>query len=154
MESIVFKKLRGSEAALTYNFFCESLITSLHTLAHVMEDADMAVPEKFNNIVDSLSDMGTNLLQDYQDDELDLGRFKEEFLDFYDLNFAVSDELATTIIGHDDVTYYYMIYMQGTYIFFPNMLEAFSADIEDERIIPFLNQWSQEFQQLSGSKGC
>ena len=92
-----------------------------------MEDADMAVPEKFNNIVDSLSDMGTNLLQDYQDDELDLGRFKEEFLDFYDLNFAVSDELATTIIGHDDVTYYYMIYMQGTYIFFPNMLEAFSA---------------------------
>lgn len=32
MESTVFTNLRGSEGALTFNFFCESLITSLHTL--------------------------------------------------------------------------------------------------------------------------
>ena len=36
MESTVFTNLRGSEGALTFNFFCESLITSLHTLTHVM----------------------------------------------------------------------------------------------------------------------
>ena len=50
MESTVFTNLRGSEGALTFNFFCESLITSLHTLTHVMEDAGLAVPDNVGEI--------------------------------------------------------------------------------------------------------
>lgn len=50
MESTVFTNLRGSEGALTFNFFCESLITSLHTLTHVMEDAGLAVPDNVGDI--------------------------------------------------------------------------------------------------------
>lgn len=54
-------------------------------------------------------------------------------------------------MSHDDLQYYYYVYMQGLYIFFPNMLEAFNADIEDEKIIPFLDELANEFRQLAGS---
>ena len=53
MESTVFTNLRGSEGALTFNFFCESLITSLHTLTHVMEDAGIAVPDNVGDVADA-----------------------------------------------------------------------------------------------------
>ena len=137
MESTVFTNLRGSEGALTFNFFCESLITSLHTLTHVMEDAGIAVPDNVGDVADALGEMGS--------------RFKDEILDFYDLNFAVNDALTSAIMSHDDLQYYYYVYMQGLYIFFPNMMEAFNADIEDEKIIPFLDELANEFRQLAGS---
>ena len=99
MESTVFTNLRGSEGALTFNFFCESLITSLHTLTHVMEDAGLAVPDNVGDIADALGEMGSHLMEDYQRGELDLDRFKDEILDFYDLNFAVNDALALAIMS-------------------------------------------------------
>ena len=151
MESTVFTNLRGSEGALTFNFFCESLSTSLHTLTHVMEDAGLAVPDNVGDIADALGEMGSHLMEDYQRGELDLGRFKDEILDFYDLNFAVNDALALAIMSHDDLQYYYYVYMQGLYIFFPNMMEAFNADIDDAKIIPFLDELANEFRQLAGS---
>lgn len=141
MESTVFTNLRGSEGALTFNFFCESLITSLHTLTHVMEDAGLAVPDNVGDIADALGEMGSHLMEDYQRGELD----------FYDLNFAVNDALALAIMSHDDLQYYYYVYMQGLYIFFPNMMEAFNADIDDAKIIPFLDELANEFRQLAGS---
>lgn len=95
--------------------------------------------------------MGSHLMEDYQRGELDLGRFKDEILDFYDLNFAVNDALASAIMSHDDLQYYYYVYMQGLYIFFPNMMEAFNADIDDAKIIPFLDELANEFRQLAGS---
>lgn len=149
MESTVFTKLNGSEGALTFNFFCESLITSLHTLTHIMEDAGLAVPDNVADIADALSEMGGHLMEDYAQGELDLDRFKNEILDFYDLNFAVNDALSASIMSHDDLQYYYYIYMQGLYIFFPNMMEALNADIDDDNSAAFLNQLIAEFQQLS-----
>ena len=151
MESTVFTNLRGSEGALTFNFFCESLITSLHTLTHVMEDAGLAVPDNVGDIADALGEMGSHLMEDYQRGALDLGRFKDEIIDFYALNFAVNDALASAIMSHDDLQYYYYVYMQGLYIFFPNMMEAFNADIDDAKIIPFLDELANEFRQLAGS---
>ena len=76
MESTVFTNLRGSEGALTFNFFCEPLITSLHTLTHVMEDAGIAVPDNVGDVADALGEMGSHLMEDYQRGELDLGRSK------------------------------------------------------------------------------
>lgn len=151
MESTVFTNLKGSEGALTFNFFCESLITSLHTLTHIMEDEGLTVPDNVADVADALSEMGGHLMEDYQQGELDLNRFKNEILDFYELNFAVNDALASVIMSHDDLQYYYYIYMQGLYIFFPNMMEAFNADIDDEAIGPFLDQLIIEFEQLSSS---
>ena len=95
--------------------------------------------------------MGGHLMDDYARGELDVDRFKNEILDFYDLNFAVNDALSSTIMSHDDLQYYYYIYMQGLYIFFPNMMEAFRADIDDDNIVPVLNQLIAEFEQLSSS---
>ena len=71
MESTVFTNLRGSEGALTFNFFCESLITSLHTLTHVMEDAGLAVPDNVGDIADALGEMGSHLMEDCQRGVLD-----------------------------------------------------------------------------------
>ena len=116
-----------------------------------MEDAGIAVPDNIGDVADALGEMGSHLMKDYQRGELDLGRFKDEILDFYDLNFAVNDALASAIMSHDDLQYYYYVYMQGLYIFFPNMMEAFNADIEDEKIIPFLDELANEFRQLAGS---
>ena len=163
MESTVFTNLKGSEGALTFNFFCESLITSLHTLTHIMEDEGLTVPDNLSDVADALSEMGGHLMDDYARGELDVDRFiskiifriffffKNEILDFYDLNFAVNDALSSTIMSHDDLQYYYYIYMQGLYIFFPNMMEAFRADIDDDNIVPVLNQLIAEFEQLSSS---
>lgn len=152
MESTVFTNLRGSEGLLTFNFFCESLITSLHTLTHVMADEKLDVPEKIGDLADALGEMGSHLMDDYRAGSLDLGRFKDEFLDFYDLNFTISDALAPIVANHDDLQYYYYIYMQGMYIFFPNMLEAFSADIDDENLTPFLNDLAEEFRSLANGR--
>ena len=137
--------------ALTFNFFCESLITSLHTLTHIMEDEGLTVPDNLADVTDALSEMGGHLMDDYARGELDLDRFKNEILDFYDLNFAVNDALSATIMSHDDLQYYYYIYMQGLYIFFPNMMEAFHADIDDDNVASVLNQLIAEFEQLSSS---
>lgn len=150
MKNYVFTELQGSEGALTFNFFCESLITAFHTLLHVMDDANLDLPEKAADIPDALSSMGGNLMEDYQHEHVDLGRFKNEILDFYDLAFAVSDELANEIMKEEDLQYYYYIYMQGLYLFFPNMMQAFSADIGDERLIGFLKDMTSEFHQLAG----
>lgn len=106
-----------------------------------MEDAGLAVPDNVGDIADALGEMGSHLMEDYQRGELDLGRFKDEILDFYDLNFAVNDALALAIMSHDDLQYYYYVYMQGLYIFFPNMMEAFNADIDDAKIIPSWTNW-------------
>lgn len=151
MESTVFTNLKGSEGALTFNFFCESLITSLHTLTHIMEDEGLTVPDNLADVTDALSEMGGHLMDDYARGELDLDRFKNEILDFYDLNFAVNDALSATIMSYDDLQYYYYIYMQGLYIFFPNMMEAFHADIDDDNVASVLNQLIAEFEQLSSS---
>ena len=96
--------------------------------------------------------MGSHLMDDYRAGSLDLGRFKDELLDFYDLNFTISDALAHVVANHDDLQYYYYIYMQGMYIFFPNMLEAFSADIDDENLTPFLNDLAEEFRSLANGR--
>lgn len=53
MESTVFTNLKGSEGALTFNFFCESLITSLHTLTHIMEDEGLTVPDNLSDVADA-----------------------------------------------------------------------------------------------------
>ena len=52
-------------------------------------------------------------------------------------------------MSHDDLQYYYYVYMQGLYIFFPNMMEAFNADIDDAKIIPFLDELANEFRHSS-----
>ena len=41
--------------------------------------------------------------------------------------------------------------MKGLKINFKKMMEAFNADIEDEKIIPFLDELANEFRQLAGS---
>lgn len=150
MENYIFTDLQGSEGALTYNFFAESLISSFHTLLHVMDDAKLPIPQKAENILDSLSEMGGNLLADYSNEQLDLTRFKNEILDFYDLAFTVSDELAGEIMKNEDLQYYYYIFVQGLYLFFPNMMQAFSADLDEEALIPFFKEITQEFDQLAG----
>ena len=106
MDAYTFTNLTGSEGLFTFNFFCESLIGSLHTLHHSMEENNMTLPQKANELSDSLAEMGSNLLQDYSENKLDGSRFKQELLDFYDLAFSLNDEVAPLILKGDHALQY------------------------------------------------
>lgn len=130
MDTYVFTNLIGSEGLFTFNFFCESLIGSLHTLHHIMEDKKMKLPPQANELSDALAEMGSNLLQDYSENKLDLHRFKQELLDFYELAFAVNDEVAPLILkGDHTLQYYYYVYMQGVNLFYPNIMQSILRDV-------------------------
>ena len=74
--------------------------------------------------------MGSNLLQDYSENKLDLHRFKQELLDFYELAFSVNDEVAPLILkGDHTLQYYYYVYMQGVNLFYPNMMQSILRDV-------------------------
>lgn len=125
--------IHGTDGLFTFNFFCESVIGALHSLMHVMEDNHLAMPDKTADIPTALAEMGTNLLTDYGQESLDLGRIQQEILDFYDLAFTVNDALAPLVMkGDDTLHYYYYVYMQGLNLFYPNFLQSLAHDIPDE----------------------
>lgn len=151
MDAYIFTDLVGTEGLFTFNFFCESLIGSLHTLHHVMEDNGLSLPERANDLSDSLAEMGANLLDDYHRNEINASRFQQELLDFYDLAFAINDELAPGIINGDpSLQYYYYVYMQGVNLFYPNMMQGIIRDIpESADLKPFIDEITQAFATLS-----
>lgn len=153
MTAHMFTDLTGTDGLFTFNFFCESLVSSLHTLSHILEDAGTAVPEKARDIPDMLAEMGSNLLQDYSENKLDLDRFKRELLEFYDLAFAANDEFAPIVLqGDQTLQYYYYVYMQGVNLFFPNMLQGILRDLPSGADAqPFMEEISRDFANLSAS---
>ena len=153
MNAYTFNNLTGSEGLFTFNFFCESLISSLHTLHHLMEDKKIQLPQKANELSDALAEMGSNLLQDYSENTLNLSRFKQELLDFYDLAFSVNDEIAPIILqGDHTLQYYYYVYMQGVNLFYPNMMQGILRDLpKDADPKPFIDEISAAFAALSTS---
>lgn len=153
MNAYTFSNLTGSEGLFTFNFFCESLISSLHTLHHLMEDKKVPLPQKANELSDALAEMGSNLLQDYSENTLNLSRFKQELLDFYDLAFSVNDEIAPIILkGDHTLQYYYYVYMQGVNLFYPNMMQGILRDLpNDADPKPFIDEISAAFAALSTS---
>lgn len=154
MALYTFAGLTGSDGLLTFNFFCESLISSLHTLHHMMEDAGTEMPENASKLPDTLAEMGSHLLQDYSENELHLDRFKQELLAFYDQAFTLNDELAPIILkGSSSLQYYYYVYMQGVNLFFPNILEGILRDLpEGTDTQPFIHDISSSFAVLSSPK--
>lgn len=151
MDAYTFTNLTGSEGLFTFNFFCESLIGSLHTLHHSMEENNMTLPQKTNELSDSLAEMGSNLLQDYSENKLDGSRFKQELLDFYDLAFSLNNEVAPLILkGDHALQYYYYVYMQGVNLFYPNMMQGILRDLPaDTDPKPFIDEISTAFAKLS-----
>ena len=82
MESTVFTNLRGSEGALTFNFFCESIVSSLHTVLHLMEEEQIPAPEKLSKLPELLAKTGEDLTQGYEKQEIDMDLLKDNILDF------------------------------------------------------------------------
>ncbi len=154
MDTYILKEPISTEGLFTFNFFCESLISALHTLHHIMEDSGIPVPDKTAQLPDALATMGEHLLQDYGRRNVDLARFKEEILAFYDLAFAVNDELAPYILNGDHtLQYYYYVYMQGVHLFFPNMLQSIVQDAPDTAAIQgYITDISQAFATLAAPK--
>ena len=46
MNNHMITNLTGSDGYFTFNFFCESIVSSLHTVIHLMEDEQITAPEK------------------------------------------------------------------------------------------------------------
>lgn len=151
MATYTFSGLTGSDGLLTFNFFCESLISALHTLHHMMEEEGTAMPEKASKLPDALAQIGSGLLQDYSQNELHLDRFKKELLSFYEQAFTLNDELAPIIWkGDNHLQYYYYVYMQGVNLFFPNVMEGILRDLpQDADAQPFIDDMSSSFAAIS-----
>ena len=145
----VYTNLVNSEGIFTYNFFCESIISSLHTLLHIMEHAKLDPPEQLASIPDMLAKMGTNLMQDYSEEKVDLDRLKTEMVDFYNVAFAVNETMVPVVThGSDELQYYYFVFEQGIKIMFPTLLENISMDLpEGVRADDFMDEMMTEFIQ-------
>lgn len=151
MNPSTFQNLTGSDGMFTFNFFCESLLGALHTLAHVMEDNQLDMPAEASQIPDMLAEMGNSLSDDYCDGKIDLSRFKDELLDFHKTAFAIDDQMTSVIANGDDtLQYYYFVYMQGISLFLPNMLDAIGHDLpEDVDPADFMNEILSDFAALT-----
>ncbi|MBC3537307.1 hypothetical protein [Megasphaera hominis] len=152
MDTYIITDLTGSDGYFTFNFFCESIVSALHTLVHLMEDEKLEVPEKVASLPPLLAHIGEDLTADYEKATIDMHRFKENILDFYETAFAVNDDLAPLILkGSDHLRYYYYVYAQGVNIMLRSMLENIVRDFPaqtDPR--PYIEEIMTDFsKQLS-----
>ena len=151
-ESYIYENPTGSEGLFTFNFFCESVTGALHTLIHVMEDHELEAPDSLSEIPEHLAQIGIAFSEDYASHKLDLGRFKEDILSFYDLAFTSNDQLAPLVIGApEEVTYYYLVYSQGINLMFTNLLQSIVRDLPDSaNPQSFIQNIMHDFYSLSG----
>ncbi len=130
MNNHMITNLTGSDGYFTFNFFCESIVSSLHTVIHLMEDEQITAPEKLSELPGLLAKICVDLTQGYEKQKIDMDRFKDNILDFYDAAFAANDELAPLILkGSDHLRYYYYVYAQGVNIMLRTLLENIVRDI-------------------------
>ncbi len=151
MASQRIKELSGTDGLFTFNFFCESIISTIHTLEHILEHENKSLPENALKLTQALASMGEHLLQDYSENQLSLNRFKDELLNFYSLAFTVHDEITALISGNNhQLQYYYYIYMQGVNLFFPNILQSMQRDLPDTTATrAFIGEITRDFAALS-----
>ena len=132
MENHVIKGLTGSEGILTFNFFCESIIGSMHNLLHTMEHESIDPPKNLSQLPEKLSKIGTDLMADYSQQTIDLDRLKNQLLDFYAVAFDSSDTLCEQIgKGNDEMKYFYFVFEQGIKLLFPNLMDNIVSDLPD-----------------------
>ena len=90
-------------------------------------------------------------MEDYQRGELDLGRFKDES-SILRPQLRRQRRPASAIMSHDDLQYYYYVYMQGLYIFFPQHDGSLQRrHRRRKKSFPSLTNRRQNFAQLAGS---
>ena len=66
MDNHMITNLTGSDGYFTFNFFCESIVSSLHTVIHLMEDEQIPAPEKLSELPGLLAKIGEDLTQGYE----------------------------------------------------------------------------------------
>lgn len=132
MDNHMITNLTGSDGYFTFNFFCESIVSSLHTVLHLMEEEQIPAPEKLSKLPELLAKTGEDLTQGYEKQKIDMDLLKDNILDFYDAAFAANDELAPLILkGSDHLRYYYYVYAQGVNIMLRTLLENIIRDIPE-----------------------
>ena len=132
MDNYVIENLTGTEGMFTYNFFCESLLGAIHSLLHAMSHDEAEPPEQMGQLPDMLSQIGTNLMDDYGHQRIDLGRLKNQLIEFYDAAFAVNEAMVPIVTkGSDETQYYYFIFEQGLKLMFTSLMENIMEDMPE-----------------------
>ena len=128
-----FENVTETEGMFTYNFFCESLIGSMHNLLHAMEHEKADPPDKLGLLPELLTQIGTDLMNDYGQQTLDIDRIKNQLLKFYTTAFEVNEAMVPVISrGGDEVRYYYFVFEQGIKLMFTNLMENILDDLPQE----------------------
>ena len=148
---MIYTNVTQTEGMFTYNFFCESLIGSMHNLLHAMEHAKADPPEKLGLLPEMLTQIGTNLMDDYGQEKLDLDRLKNQLLEFYSTAFEVNEAMVPIITrGSDEMRYYYFVFEQGIKLMFTNLFENVLDDLpEGTDTDSIMGSLMQEFARIS-----
>lgn len=124
--------LHGIEGLLTYNFFCESLITALHTAVHAMEDEGMDITKETTPIVENLADLGATMSKWYENQEIPLSVFKDKFFHLMKMSFDLDKVLSPLLQGHEMAFYYYSIFFQGMSLLANDVFERMHYDCAED----------------------
>lgn len=125
--------LHGIEGLLTYNFFCESLLTALHTVAHVMEDNHMDIPDELEPVIESFAELGASMSRWYEQQELPVTIFKEKFFHLTKCTFILDKAMAPLVKDNQKLFYYYAIFSQGMTLIADAVFERMHYDCEDQQ---------------------
>ena len=145
--------IAGTRGLFTFNFFCESIITALHTLLHMLEHAEIPAPEELSKVPKTLSDFGMALQEDYDQKAVNLCRIKEDILRFYKAAFKANDKLVPLLpTENNEIFYYYLLYTEGVNLLFANFMYSLCSDFPDnEDMTPAIAEIRQAFLAVSES---
>lgn len=142
--------IHDSQGLFTFNFFCESLIGALHSLSHALEEHHDVLPQNAEALCHALTETGIHLFDDYSSQSLTLSRIEEDVLLIYKLSMALHDDLLPLAEkSHDEVQYYYLVYLQGMNLFYPNFLRSLMQDIPlEENPDAFADELDKKISEL------
>lgn len=126
--------LHGIEGLLTYNFFCESLLTALHTVVHVIEeDNHMDSPDEIELVIKSFVELGASMSQWYEQQELPVAIFREKFFHLTKCTLALDKAMTPLVKDNQKLFYYYAIFSQGMTLIADAVFERMHYDCEDQQ---------------------
>lgn len=150
-DKYTFSGMLSDEALWTFEFFSKSLADTLSDYLDVMEENHLCIPDDADELFDMLEDISADLRDDYHADCLQLGRFRENILAFYDLAFSLCSDLEDDLSDAPlEAVYYSQVFVQGLKHFLPVMLQSLLMDLpESQKLQQFIEQIQRDFSGLA-----
>jgi hypothetical protein len=132
MNKHFYENTTGTEGLFTFNFFCEALIGSMQTMSHLMEHEKIEPPYQLAELQEELANIGIGLMEDYQKKVLDMDRVKGQMISITTMAYDVEENLVPLLRkSSDQIRYYYYVFVQGTKLLYPCLMEKLVEDLPE-----------------------